>query len=154
MSDRINELAAQKRHEAQTLALAEAAEGTAKWKVDLKRQTEAEAVRKEIFDLATRFYAWTKRHNLSPMYARINPIPYPIGWIIGYHSVSDGEGYSSHTSHYALLVTPTGLLEMLERTTFRIMYKKTWRISLGLFDVSDVDEAITAIVLRTGLPWD
>ena len=156
MSDRINEIAAQKRREqeaADTKAAEKAAEQRRKV---IQRQRDQNENSSAIDALSKKFFSWTCRHRVRPGYAYEGHVPFPKGWIIGYYTNSYGEGYQSYSYSYALLMTPRGHLEGLTMTTGgrNTRYKKSRHVSITEFSLRNIEETIAEIVLRSGIPWD
>ena len=156
MSDRINEIAAQKRREqeaADTKAAEKAAEQRRKV---IQRQRDQNEISSTIDALSKKFFSWTRRHRVRPGYAYEGHVPFPKGWIIGYEKFSGGEGYQGYCENYALLMTPRGRLECLRAVSSGRLrrYTKSSNVSIAQFSLGNIEETIAGIVLRSGIPWD
>ena len=155
MSNRINELANEKRREEQdSLAIKLTNETERRRRIYLNNVSEA-AIRAAVSALASKFYGWAKRNRLPTGFAGQDHVSYPPGWIIGYYSNIGGEDYQSYSNNYALLITPSGKLKTLVMSNGRRgRYRKKSGIDLAKFNVENMEHTIAGIVSRSEVSWN
>lgn len=155
MSDRISQLATQKRKDETDKATQSDAAEEARCQATEAAATERVHQRAAIKALARRFFEWTKRNNVPPGLASANHAPLPRGWVIGYFAKSWSAGYDqySYTTYGLVMKTNGELVTTIVSSGKRAVYRRDKSVDLANFSVNSMEDTIAGIVVRSGKRW-